>query len=272
MAKVSKETLEALQAETPKNINDVMARYLALMQEIKDRVDAIRTAALNKLPVHPRIGVELSYLQLRMSCELIALASVMAHGDLGVVLDSKIKQEDRPGVLLKMLEKVHPECYPRPFKQTHNLQGELTSGEDLITGFLTRDELPRLYGLCGNELHKGKLERIGRFPKTEDSYKDILSWHSKIMHLLGMHKIKVYNSADEIWVGMEEVTTKKPFWNFMKQLTPEQVDDLKKKGIISCVGPEHKIVRHSRLKPSKRPRRATRPAAKKGRRRTKKRS
>lgn len=265
MPKASKELLESLQEKMPQNINEVMARYLALMQEIKDRTNAIRIAATNQLPVHPRIGVKLSYLQLRMVCELIALASVMAHGDLGVVLDTKIKQEDRPGVLLKMLEKVHPECYPRPFKQTRNSRGEPTGGED-ITGFLTRDELPKLYGLCGNELHKGKLERIGRFPKTEDSYRIILSWYGKILLLLGMHKIKVYNSADEIWVGMEETTTKKPFWNFMKQLTPEQVDDLKKKGIISCVGPGHKIVRRSRLKPSKRPRRSTRPVAKKERR------
>lgn len=272
MAKLTKEEIEKLQVQTPQNLNEVMARYLALMQEIKDRTNAIGAAARNQLPVHPRIGVELSYLQLRMVCELIALASVMVQGDLGVLLDAKIREEDRPGALLKMLEKVQPECYPRPFKQIRNSQGEPTSGEDITTGFLTREELPKLYGLCGNELHQGKLERVGRFPKTENSYRTILHWREKIMLLLGMHKIKVYNSTSEIWVGMEETTTKKPFWSFMAQLTPEQVEELKKKGVIPCVGPQRKYLRQSRPKSSKRRRRSTRLAAKKEGQRARKRS
>jgi len=167
-----------------------------------------------------------------MVCELIALASVMAHGDLGVVLNKKIKDEDRPGVLLKMLEKVHQECYPRPFRQILNAQGEPTNIADITAGFLTRDELPKLYGICGNELHQGTLEKIGRYPQTGDSYKIILSWYEKILQLLGMHKIKVYNSTAEIWVGMENAQTKQPFWSFMEKLTPEQVEELRKKGVI----------------------------------------
>ena len=163
--KANEEFVKSLQEKMPQNINEVMDRYLALMQEIKDRTNAIWMAASNQLSVHPRIRVELSYLQLRMVCELIALASVMAHGDLGVVLDPKIREEDRPGALLKMLGKIHQECYPRPFKQCLDSRGEHTA-KDLTDGFLTRDELPKLYGLCGNELHQGNLERIGRFPKN----------------------------------------------------------------------------------------------------------
>jgi hypothetical protein len=191
MIKANDELVKALQATVPQNINEIMARYCALMQEIKDRTNAIRVAALGQLPIHPRVGVELSFLQLRIVCELIALASVMAHGDLGVVLDAKIRDEDRPGALLKMLERVHPECYPRPIRQILDSSGVPVSIEDVHTGFLSRGELPRLYGICGNEVHQGKLERIGRFPKIENSYKEILEWYAKILQLLGHHKIKV---------------------------------------------------------------------------------
>jgi hypothetical protein len=216
MPKASKKMLSSLQAKTPSNLNQLMARYCALMQEIKDRTNAIRLAAGGQLPVHPRIAVELSYLQLRMVCELIALASVMAHGDLGVVLSAKIRDEDRPGALLKLLEKIHPDCYPHPIRQILNDAGEVGSIDDIHTGFLKRDELPRLYGLCGNELHQGKLEKIGRFPEPEKSYTVILSWYEKILRLLGNHRIKIYNSPDaEIWVGMEEKNTKQVFWSFM---------------------------------------------------------
>jgi hypothetical protein len=95
-------------------------------------------------------------------------------------------------------------------------------------------------------LHQGNLERIGHFPKIENSHKEILSWNYKILRLLDIHKIMVYNSTDEIWVGMEETTTGKPFWNFMRQLSPEQVDDLKKKGITPCFSLQFfRVVRHT---------------------------
>ena len=85
------------------------------MEEIKGRTEAIRLALSGQLPVHPRVAVELSFLQLRMVCELIALACLMAHGDLGLTLPEKMKGEDHAGVILKVLEQLHPKFYPRPY-------------------------------------------------------------------------------------------------------------------------------------------------------------
>jgi hypothetical protein len=226
MAKVSKETLAALQAQMPKNVNETMARYCALMQEAKDRLGAVNFVLGGQKPspvLHPRVANELAYLQLRMVCELIALASVMAHGELGVALDSKIRKEDRPGVLLKLLEKLHPESYPRPFRFILNSAGEVVSVQDITTGFLTRDELPKLYGLCGNELHQGDLSKIGLFPPTEKSAKDILTWCGKVFGLLNSHKIKLYNSSSEILVFMEHETTKQVFWQIFATVSASDV-------------------------------------------------
>jgi hypothetical protein len=188
----------------------------------------------------------------------------MAHGDLGLALTSKMKDEDRPHVLLKMLENLHPDFYPRPFRQIHNSAGEVVSIEDITTGFLTREELPKLYGICGNQLHKGDFYKLGRFPTTEVSNREIAHWHGKILQLLGNHKIKLYNSTREIWVGMHEKTSQKVFWGFMEQLTPEQVEELRKKGVIPCVGPGRNVLRR-RSGPPKRTHRTTRKQAKRKR-------
>jgi hypothetical protein len=206
--------------DAPEKIHATMARYCALMQEIKDRTNAIRLAIVGQLPVHPRVAADLSYLQLRMVSELIALACLMAHGDLGVVLSEKMKKEDRAGVILKMLERLHPEFYPRPIRQILNSSGVVERIADITAGFLTREELPKLYGVCGDELHQGTLYNVGRFPPISESNKEIQGWYEKILMLLGNHKIKIWNSASEIWVGMEEKTTKKVFWSFMTPYTP----------------------------------------------------
>jgi hypothetical protein len=237
MPKDSKEMLDSLQAKVPANVNQVMANYCAIMEEIKDRTNSIRLAVGSKLPVHARVAVELSYLQLRMACELIALASVMAHGKLGVALSTKIHDEDRPGALLKMLEKIHPECYPRPFKQILNAAGVVTHIDDIHTGFLTRNELPKLYGLCGNELHQGKLRKIGLYPRTEKSTKEILYWYEKILRLLGMHKIKLCNSTSEIWVGMHDKNTGKVFWSFMVTVPASSVAPALSRSIVRLDAP-----------------------------------
>src|SRR5258708_31506216 len=114
------------------------------MQEIKDRTNSIRLAATGILLVHARVAVELSYLQLRMVCELIALASVMAHGELGVALSKKIRDEDRPGALLTMLETIHPKSFPRPIKHILNAAAEPTHIDDIHTGFPTPNKHPKV--------------------------------------------------------------------------------------------------------------------------------
>jgi hypothetical protein len=144
----------------------------------------------------------------------------MAHGDFGVVITPKVLDEDRPGVLLKMLERLHSDFYPRPFKQIHDETGVLVSVEDIHTGFLTREDLPRLYALCGNELHCGDLRKVGRYPRPENSQKEILYWYEKVLNLLGNHKIKLFNSTHEIWIGMQERTHGKVHWGFMVPISP----------------------------------------------------
>ena len=56
--------------------------YAAIMEEIKFRIAAIEGLHSGKINIHSALINEMSFLQLRMICELIALGCLVAHGDI----------------------------------------------------------------------------------------------------------------------------------------------------------------------------------------------
>lgn len=155
-----------------------------------------------------------------MICELIALACVVVHGDLEIAQSKKMKDEDRAGAILKMLAKAHAEFYPRPGRQSRNAKTGVLAVDDIKSGYLTKDELPKLYGKCGDELHKGKVKNIGtRFDEAR-SFKPIGGWCEKIVTLLNHHQISLYNSTSKVFVLMNGDNTGKVHWGLMKLVGP----------------------------------------------------
>jgi hypothetical protein len=58
---------------------------------------------------------EVRFLQLRMLCELIALACLMAHGDIPAVQASKkLSKEYSADKIIGQLDALHPNFYPYP--------------------------------------------------------------------------------------------------------------------------------------------------------------
>ncbi len=214
--------------KAPPNINEVMALYCNLMEEIKARHDAVSAAAAGRLPVHPLMAHEFCFLQLRMICELVALACVVAHGDLEISQSPKMKKEDRAGVILKMLEEAHPDFYPRPGKQRIDPKTGAISVDPIEKGFLTKEQLPKLYGICGNFLHRGKVKKIGVPLRQAISFKHIASWCDQIGALLNHHQISIYGSTSQIWIIMNAKQDGKVHWSFMEVYDPELHADLVK--------------------------------------------
>jgi hypothetical protein len=81
MPRVSKEVLAKLQPKMPQKINEVMARYCALLQEIKDRTNPIRLA----------VGKIVSVARVKPHAVIVA----PRHDAKAVVLD--LVQPFRPG-------------------------------------------------------------------------------------------------------------------------------------------------------------------------------
>lgn len=176
--------------------------YCSLMEEIKKRVDVITAVTMNQLPLPQMVGVELVYLQLRMICELIALACLTVHGDVPETKAKRLTKTYNADQILKALERLHPNFYPVPSRQIRDENGKVLEVAVVRDPHLTKQDLQRLYGECGNYLHRGNVEQImkGRsLPKLADL--DI--WKEKIVTLLNHHQIQLVDPNWQLWVLMQ---------------------------------------------------------------------
>jgi hypothetical protein len=66
----------------PSNLEEIGPLYANLMEEIKRRVDVMRSVFDGTNPLPAMAAFEFCYLQLRKICEVFALACLAAHGDI----------------------------------------------------------------------------------------------------------------------------------------------------------------------------------------------
>src|SRR3954462_11096767 len=92
-----------------------MDLYSGLMDEMRMRVETVEFAITGLLKFHPVIIRELSYLQLRMICEMIALGCLLAHGDIPAT--KPLRKAWSADDIFKTLERLHSDFYPHPFEQ-----------------------------------------------------------------------------------------------------------------------------------------------------------
>jgi hypothetical protein len=172
--------------------------YCRLMEEIKPRLAVMRQiATMGELKTLPgRFVLESCYLQLRMICELIALACLVAHGDIAGTRTANTRKRYEADWIIGMLERLHPDFYPRPFVQ--HIVSEATPSsprrinmEEIETGFLTRSDLVACNRECGKALHRGTVQDVLSLDLRQLSLKRISEWHNKTMTLLNLHMIRL---------------------------------------------------------------------------------
>jgi hypothetical protein len=89
---------------------------------------------------------------------------------------------------VKRLERLHPNFYPVPRKPVFSPSH--VHMEDYDGDFLTKGELLKLYGRCGDLLHKGSLRNLLNPQKLPPSdYQDIQQWGQNVLNLLSFHTI-----------------------------------------------------------------------------------
>jgi hypothetical protein len=178
--------------------------YCEVMEEIKRRSSVVETAINRRTGLPGDIAGELCYLQLRMVCELIAVGCLIAHGDIEATQTKKLRKAYEPDVIIKTLERLHPEFYPQPSKQINDDKGNFAYRVEPITsGFLTKTELIKLWAECGSFLHRGGLKALqSPTPKLFD-FNQINAWYAKIVTLLGHHQIQLIDPKLQMWVLMQ---------------------------------------------------------------------
>ncbi len=175
----------------------ILDRYRALMEEIKWRSQIIGSA--HTLPL-PRLGAvaELSYLQLRMVCEVIALGCLLVHGDVPGSRTVRLRTTSKADFIIKALEKLHSEFYPVPCEIRYDLNNQPWAIiNDPIDNkpILDKPSLLSLYYECGSFLHRGDLDFV--LPATIRTVKlnTIQNWLAKITNLLQNHEIQLANGG-----------------------------------------------------------------------------
>lgn len=165
-----------------------MQIYLGLMNEAKARAFSINTITGQSHLIPVPLIREYCFLQLRMLCEIIAMGCLVAHGD---ITNTKYFQKEayKADDILRRLEDLHADFYPCPvrpvFNPGHIHLDDVPSDWD----YLTKEKLIRLYGRCGDMLHKGKMERISRPAPIESHYSDIERFGQQVLNLLSAHRI-----------------------------------------------------------------------------------
>lgn len=179
--------------------------YIAVMEEIKRRMEVVSTLHARKIGIMYRdTHVESMVLQVRMITELVALASLAANKSIFERNRKKFKKHWHPDKILKDVESLNPNFYPKPLAQEplNDAHSEIGLFEK-ETGFMTRDELIQVHGRCGNLLHAQN--PYGK-NADYDYYEQIVpEWLKRIGKLLSSHRIKLLNKNRFYWVWMQDV-------------------------------------------------------------------
>jgi len=175
-------------AATPKQ-RAALDLYAELMEEVKIRISSMDMAMQGRTGLPGALAREFCFLQLRMLCELIALGCLTAHGD--IEESTKLRKEYAADKIIEQLEQLHPHFYPRACKQTkrgpHLFDAIMMKDDE---GFLTKPELLKLYGKCGDSLHRGSLKKLlSPTSAIQRHFRDIVEWQKKIVTLLDYHAI-----------------------------------------------------------------------------------
>ena len=178
--------------------------YIAVMEEIKRRIEVVSTLHARKISVmHRDTHVESMVLQVRMITELIALASLSANKSLFEQNKKKFEKHWRLTKILKDVESLNPNFYPKPIAQMplNDTRTQIVLVET-ETGFMTRDELIQVHGKCGNLLHAQN--PFGKDVDYDYYEKMVPKWLEQIAKLLNSHRIKLLDKDRFYWVWMKD--------------------------------------------------------------------
>lgn len=179
--------------------------YCDLMEEIKRRIEVIRSVTDVQVKVPIIVGLELCYLQLRMICELIALACLTVHGDVPATKAKRLTRAYNADQILKNLERLHPAFYPVPGRQILNSAGKPVEVVKVTEPYLNKKELQQLCGECGDFLHRGNIEQFMKSSRSPN-FNRIGEWVKKTMTLLNHHQIQLVDPKRQLWVLMQEAS------------------------------------------------------------------
>lgn len=180
-------------------------RYTDLMQEIKERLYAIEDTLSGRAVLHGPLAHEFCFLQLRIICECISYACVIAHAYIGELQAPKFQKGWSADTLMKALDGLHQDFYPKPRMMTVTENG--VQLDEIDTPYLTKADLKKLNGVCGDKLHRGSPEKYSFNPTPERLAADrqtIIEFGNKVFQLMESHLMTHRDDAKYILCRFRE--------------------------------------------------------------------
>jgi hypothetical protein len=165
-----------------------MNLYVGLMTELRDRLRSSNILYNNHAYIPALFIFEYFALQLRMSCVLLALACLVAHGDIKETKSKELQKAWKPDFIISALDELREDFFPVPFVPVVS-PGHLHL-EDFPSNIpvLHKDDVKVLYGYCGDILHKGSLRDLLQQRSPQRLFDDVLQWTQKFLNLLNNHR------------------------------------------------------------------------------------
>jgi hypothetical protein len=171
------------------NFQSVLDDYLSLMESLKLRQSLVGDLMKDFRGLPLFCIAEIIDLQTRMICETIAVACLVAHGDVEGARSNRLSSAYQADFIMNALEKLHPSFYPRPTKQILK-DGVVVGWEDMKEEYLTKADLIKTYRATAEFLHVGSVSELStrRQARTLD-LPAINAWFVKLTRLLTHHNI-----------------------------------------------------------------------------------
>jgi hypothetical protein len=190
---------------TDAKVERIGAIYAGFMHEIKLRLVSIEStlgiiadAAAEETAF---LYAEFCYLQLRMICELIALAALVAHNELPEANKKKLLKDWNADSIFDRLSAVNEHCYPVPLKTV-----QLPSGhkhlQRIQEPYLTRADLKDAYHACGSNLHRGILLHVLDGRRRAYDIQPLRERLASIVQLLEQHAVLLPEANAALLVRM----------------------------------------------------------------------
>ena len=203
--------------------------YIALMQQIVVRQDAIRDSAAEALgnPAHDSNwkNAEFCYLQIRRVCEYVAIGVLVAHGENEEFLTSTLVKEWNAGKLFGKLTSLNPNAFPMPVVTELNPEGDGKHRVVPQRPALDAKELAKIYNACGDRLHSASLRRIlnGRLP--EYNFDDVRDWTNGLTKTLGNHLILLPEISSVMLIVLNDIEDGQVHCSFADADGPSRLGD-----------------------------------------------
>lgn len=184
-------------AEKPTTDTEI---YATCMADLRDRLKCIES--LVPEASHEGDGrfiLELIFLEFRKCLELIALGSLTANRRRYAEAHQKFHEHWRAKDILKELEKIHPDFYPKPItllSKTVMPSGGNRIRYDVVKGALTKPEFERLYDATSEILHVRN--PFSKKPNVIDIGYAVPQWIAKIKMLVRQHALLVVDG--QCWI------------------------------------------------------------------------